>query len=168
MIIAGIETAETGGNIGQLLFSFSLIFCGVLATPQALPGFWIFMYRLSPFTYLVSGMLAAGLGRAKVKCSDIEILTFDPPANTTCQDYMAKYQELAGGTVLNPDATSACQFCSVADTDVFLQQVSVNYDDKWRNFGLLIVYIAFNIGMAYVFYWLARVPKKWGKKVEAK
>ena len=28
MIIAGIEQAEAGGNITQMLFSFSLIFCG--------------------------------------------------------------------------------------------------------------------------------------------
>ena len=28
MVIAGIETAETGGNIAQLLFSLTLIFCG--------------------------------------------------------------------------------------------------------------------------------------------
>ena len=45
MVIAAIDTAETGGNIANLLFSLSLIFCGVLASPQTLPGFWIFMYR---------------------------------------------------------------------------------------------------------------------------
>lgn len=44
MIIAAMETAETGGNIANLLFSLSLIFCGVLQTREALPGFWDFMY----------------------------------------------------------------------------------------------------------------------------
>ena len=28
MIIAGVEQAETGGNIAQLLFSLTLVFCG--------------------------------------------------------------------------------------------------------------------------------------------
>lgn len=28
MVVAGIDTAETAGNIGQLLFSLTLIFCG--------------------------------------------------------------------------------------------------------------------------------------------
>ena len=28
MVVAGIETAETAGNIAQLLFSLTLIFCG--------------------------------------------------------------------------------------------------------------------------------------------
>lgn len=30
MVVAGIETAETAGNIAQLLFSLTLIFCGYL------------------------------------------------------------------------------------------------------------------------------------------
>jgi len=45
MMIAGIADAETGGNLANLLFSLSLIFCGVLASPTSLPRFWIFMYR---------------------------------------------------------------------------------------------------------------------------
>jgi ATP-binding cassette, subfamily G (WHITE), member 2, PDR len=45
MMIAAIEDANTGGNLANTLFSLCLIFCGVLATPQSLPGFWIFMYR---------------------------------------------------------------------------------------------------------------------------
>jgi ABC-2 type transporter len=40
MIIAGIESAETGGNVAQLMFSLTLIFNGVLASPSTLPGFW--------------------------------------------------------------------------------------------------------------------------------
>ena len=43
MIIAAVETAEAGGNIANLLFSLTLVFCGVLATPEQFPGFWIFM-----------------------------------------------------------------------------------------------------------------------------
>jgi len=39
MIIAAIDTAETAGNIGNLLFSLTLIFCGVLAAPGAFPTF---------------------------------------------------------------------------------------------------------------------------------
>jgi ATP-binding cassette subfamily G (WHITE) protein 2 (PDR) len=55
MIIAGVADPITGGNLANLLFSLSLVFCGVLATPSgpnAFPRFWIFMYRVSPFTYL--------------------------------------------------------------------------------------------------------------------
>lgn len=43
MIIAAMPDAETAGNIATLLFSLMLTFNGVLQTPKALPGFWIFM-----------------------------------------------------------------------------------------------------------------------------
>ena len=38
MVIAAVDTAESGGNIANLLFMLSLVFCGVLATPEQLPG----------------------------------------------------------------------------------------------------------------------------------
>lgn len=45
MVVTAIPTAETAGNIANLMFSLTLIFCGVLQSASALPGFWIFMYR---------------------------------------------------------------------------------------------------------------------------
>lgn len=50
MLIAALPDAETAGNIGTLMFSMTLTFNGVFQTPTALPGFWIFMYRVSPLT----------------------------------------------------------------------------------------------------------------------
>ncbi|KAL3421854.1 ABC transporter cdr4 [Phlyctema vagabunda] len=161
MIIAGIDTAESAGNLGNLLFSLCLIFCGVLASPTALPGFWIFMYRVSPFTYLVSGVLSTGLANAKVVCSEIEWLHFDPPSGETCGAYMANYIAEAGGYVSSDtiNATSDCKFCTVEDTNVFLASVSSKYSERWRNFGLMWVFIIFNVFAAIFLYWLARVPK---------
>ncbi|KAE8325069.1 ABC-2 type transporter-domain-containing protein [Aspergillus sergii] len=159
MVIAGIELAETGGNIATLLFSLCLIFCGVLATPDNMPGFWIFMYRVSPFTYLVSAMLSTGLSGTDVQCEAVELLHFDPPANQSCQQYMAAYIQGAQGYLQNPEATTDCAFCTVSKTDTYLAAISSSFDDAWRNFGLMWVYIVFNIGAAVFIYWLARVPK---------
>jgi ATP-binding cassette subfamily G (WHITE) protein 2 (PDR) len=50
MLIAALPDAETAGNIGTLMFSLTLTFNGVFQPPNALPGFWIFMYRVSPLT----------------------------------------------------------------------------------------------------------------------
>ncbi|EXJ91459.1 ATPase [Capronia epimyces CBS 606.96] len=159
MIIAGIETAENGGNIATLLFSLTLIFCGVLATPTALPGFWIFMYRVSPFTYLVSAVLSTGLANAPVKCSKIELVPLQPPSGMTCGQYLGPYIDMAGGYVTDPTATRNCEFCSASSTNAFLTQLSINYADRWRNFGLMWVYIIFNVFGAVFLYWLLRVPK---------
>ncbi|KZF23845.1 putative ABC transporter [Xylona heveae TC161] len=167
MIVAGIELAETAGNVAQLLFSLTLIFCGVLAGPTVLPGFWIFMYRVSPFTYMVSGILSTGVGNTKVVCSDIELVHFEPLSGQSCGQYMKDYIRGFGGYLTNPDATSGCNFCQVSETNIFLKQVSSDFSDRWRNFGLMWVYVIFNIAAALFLYWLARVPKKSrGKKKE--
>jgi ATP-binding cassette subfamily G (WHITE) protein 2 (PDR) len=170
MVIAGIEDAETGGNVANLCFSLCLVFCGVLASPEQLPGFWIFMYRLSPFTYMVSGMLSVGVANSQVRCADNEYLVFTPPQGQSCGDYMANYKSVYGGYPLDPNSTTDCRYCSIEDTNVFLSSVHANYTDVWRNFGILWVYIVFNIAGALFFYWLARVPKvkkedKGGEKV---
>lgn len=39
MIIAAFESAEAGGNIANMLFMLTLVFCGVLATPEQFPHF---------------------------------------------------------------------------------------------------------------------------------
>jgi ATP-binding cassette, subfamily G (WHITE), member 2, PDR len=168
MVIAGVDTAETGGNIANLMFSLCLIFCGVLAGPAALPGFWIFMYRVSPFTYLVSSLLSTAVSGTTVTCAANEVLHITPPDNQTCIDYLRGYIKTAGGYLVNENARSDCQFCSVKSTDVFLASVSSYWSDAWRNFGILFAYIAFNVAGAVALYWLLRVPKKDFKKKEKK
>ncbi|CAK7210420.1 Multidrug resistance protein [Sporothrix eucalyptigena] len=161
MVVAGAPTAELGATLALLLFAFCLIFCGVMVPASSLPGFWTFMYRVSPLTYLIGGLLATGVAQTAVHCSDLELLTFQPPANTTCADYMAPYMQLAGGSLSNPDAVypTSCEFCSLATTDAYLATVNIFYSDRWRNFGLLWAYVVFNIAAALGLYWLARAPK---------
>lgn len=138
----------------------------VLASPSQLPGFWIFMYRVSPFTYLVSSVLTTGVAGTDVVCSDIELLSFPPPSGQNCSSYLQPYMSERGGRLLNPGSTSKCSFCSTATTDEFLMALNINPGDKWRNIGLLFVYIVFNVFAAIFLYWFIRVPKKWGRKVK--
>jgi len=164
MVIAAIEDAETGGNIANLMFSLCLVFCGVLASPTGLPGFWIFMYRISPFTYLVSAVLSTGLANTNVTCASNEYLTFDPEPGKTCMEYMQPYIMGAGGYLQNPDAMSNCSFCTISSTNTFLESINSSYSTAWRNFGIMWAYVGFNVVMALFLYWLARVPDKFGKK----
>ncbi|KAJ6016384.1 hypothetical protein N7540_010975 [Penicillium herquei] len=164
MIIAGIELAETSGGLANLLFSLCLIFCGVLVTPQTLPGFWIFMYRVSPFSYLMSALLSTGVSGTVAVCDSSEFLRFDPPSNSTCGNYMSDYISLSGGYLENDDAISNCSFCTISSTDTYLAAINSYYKDAWRNFALMWAYIMFNIFAAFLIYWLARVPKAQMKK----
>lgn len=118
------------------------------------------MYRISPFTYLLGGMLSTALARAPIKCAANEISRFLPAANMTCGQYMSQYINQNGGYLLDVNTTGGCDFCRVSSTDEFLDSLSINFSDRWRNFGLMWVYIAFNIVGAVAVYWLLRVPKE--------
>ena len=124
------------------------------------------MYRVSPFTYLVSAVLSTGLSGGNVECSSIELLKVNPPSGQNCSSYLDQYVNLYQANLLNPDATSGCQICSIRSTDAFLAQLSIKFSDHRRNVGLLFVYVGFNIVMALFLYWLVRVPKKWSRKVK--
>ncbi|KAL2816614.1 ABC-2 type transporter-domain-containing protein [Aspergillus cavernicola] len=137
MVVASAITAEVGAIIALLLYCMCLIFCGVMVTPSDFPGFWIFMYRVSPLTYLIGGMLSAGLAKTPVTCSDVEIILIQPPIGETCIKYLSPFMQVAGGDVYNLDATENCQFCPMTSSDTFLSSVSAVYDDRWRNFGLI-------------------------------
>ncbi|PGH05928.1 hypothetical protein GX51_02709 [Blastomyces parvus] len=167
MVVSGIDLAETAGNISQLLFSLTLIFCGVLATPDAMPRFWIFLYRLSPFTYFVSSVLSTGVAGVDIQCSSIELLRVPPPPGKTCLEYLQQYMSFAGGRLLTPDKTDMCEFCPIRTSDDYLERVNIYFADRWFNIGILFAFIAVNIVGAVFFYWLVRVPKK-GEKQEKK
>ncbi|KZL63583.1 abc-2 type transporter [Colletotrichum incanum] len=163
LMIAGLGSAEVAGGIMNLLFILMFAFCGVLAGPDELPGFWIFMYRVNPFTYIVEGFLSIGLANAPVTCSTTELLTFDAPSGSTCGEYMAEYIQNNGGYLVDNNA-SECHFCGMADTNAFLLDMNMSFDNRWRDFGLVWAFCVFNIAAAAVLYWVARVPKNDFKK----
>jgi ATP-binding cassette, subfamily G (WHITE), member 2, PDR len=164
LMIAGLDSSDTAANMGNLLGFLMLLFCGILAAPRALPGFWMFMYRVNPFTYLTEGLLGAGLSRADAHCADNEWLQFAPPSNLSCGQYMAEYMSYAGGELLDSNAMTLCQFCPVTETDQLLSAVGVKYSHRWRDLGILVSFIVFNCFGAVMLYWVARVPKSRNNK----
>lgn len=151
--------ANNAANLCSLLFSMSLMFCGVLSSEHDMPQFWIFMYRVSPFTYFVSTVLSVGLANSDVTCSDVELLSFKP-ALGTCGEYMEPFMLVAGGYLIDEKATNSCRFCTVSSTNTFLASVKADYDLRWRNIGIFIAYPFINMIGTLFFYWLARVPKR--------
>jgi ATP-binding cassette subfamily G (WHITE) protein 2 (PDR) len=121
------------------------------------------MYRVSPLTYLVSGIVATGLHDRPVICAQNELSIMQPPAGTTCGSFLSKYASLAGGSIYNPDATRDCEYCAFSVADQFLSGSSISFGDRWRNYGIVFVYIGFNIVMAVLLYYLIRVRKGSGR-----
>ncbi|KAK5138566.1 hypothetical protein LTR08_000154 [Meristemomyces frigidus] len=157
LLIAALPDAQTAGGIATTLFAMTLIFNGVMQSPTALPGFWIFMYRVSPLTYWVGGIASTMLHGRQVECSETEASIFDPPAGQSCQQYLAPYLIDAPGTLQNPDAMSQCRYCALSNADQFLAGSGIAWSERWRNFGLMWAYICFNIFGAVALYYLFRV-----------
>jgi len=136
-------------------FGFVVTFNGVLQPYKHL-GWWKWMYRTSPYTYVIEGLVGQAVGRSRLVCAAIEYVTITPPAGQTCQGYLGQYIDNNGGYLTNPSAVDNCRFCTYQDTDQFLQSNSnIFYSHHWRNFGLLCIYVGFNIfavfAMTYIF-----------------
>lgn len=161
LVISCIEIAENAANLASLFFIMSLSFCGVLATPNILPRFWIFMYRVSPLTYLIDALLSVGLANASVVCSSNELLKIVPPSGMTCSEYMEPYMQSTGtGYLLDGSSETECHFCQFSSTNDYLATVSSSYSRRWMNYGIFSAYIVFDYCAAIFLYWLVRVPKK--------
>lgn len=152
-------TAEIASLIFSFLFSFVLTFDGVVQ-PYRLLGWWQWMYRLSPYTYLIEAIVGQAVGRQPIICSDTELVTLDPPAGQTCSGFLDPYIARAGGYLTNPDASTGCLFCSSRTTDQWLGPTfNIYYERHWRDFGLFCAYIVFNVALVYLFTYLARIRK---------
>ncbi|KAL0959811.1 hypothetical protein HGRIS_011492 [Hohenbuehelia grisea] len=155
-----VPNAEIGAEVFVFIFSFVVTFNGVLQ-PYRLLGWWQWMYHVSPYTYLIEGLVGQALGHRAVTCSPLEIVRVDPPLGQTCGQYFKQYIAMAGGYLQNTNATSACGFCAFATTDEFLGLNSnVFYSHRWRNVGLLCVYILFNLFSVYMLTYLFRIRKR--------
>ena len=157
MCIAAMPDAETAAAIVTLLFSLSLSFNGVFQAPSALPGFWIFMYRVSPFTYWIAAMAGTQVNGKPVACSSTELSVFPPPAGQSCGQYLAAFLTDAPGQLLNPTSTTSCQYCGLRTADQLVAGSNIYYSQRWRNFGVFWAYIIFNIAMAVLLYYVFRV-----------
>lgn len=160
MTIAALPDAQAAAGVVILLTMMSTIFSGVLQTRAALPGFWSFMYYVSPFTYWISGIVSTVLHDRPVACSAAESLLFDPPPNQTCAEYLAPLADQAQGTLQNPLDRAACRYCAFSVADQYLENVDIYWQDRWRNFGIMWAYIVFDIAIAISVYYLFRVKGK--------
>ncbi|KAH9171890.1 ABC-2 type transporter-domain-containing protein [Lactarius sanguifluus] len=148
---------EIAAQLFSFFFSFVVTFNGVLQPYKHL-GWWKWMYRTSPYTYLVEGLLGQALGHSEITCSAVEYVTVSPPSGQTCQQYLSEFISTTGGYLTNPTATDNCQYCSYRTTDEFLQSNSnIFWSHHWRNFGFMWIYIGFNIFAIYAMTYIFRI-----------
>lgn len=163
MAVAAVSDPAMAAMFAILMFGLSFIFNGVMQPPDALPGFWIFMWRVSPFTYYIGGIGSTALHGREVICSNEELSVIDPPLGQTCGQYFSKYLEVAAGRLYNPEATTGCEYCSISSADQYLAARRTFWDERWRNYGIFWCYFIFNTFATVALYYLFRV-RTWGSK----
>lgn len=135
-------------------FLFVVSFCGVVVPYAALSSFWrSWMYWLTPFHYLLEGLLATVTHGIEVKCDSTEFARFAAPPGQNCTSYTEAYVAQAGGYV-QTGADGMCEFCQYANGDEFAASFNAFYSHIWRNYGIFWAYILFNFSVVFLCSWL--------------
>lgn len=149
--------------IMPILITFLFLFAGVLSPPSQLPTFWRgWMYHLDPFRYFMEGVITTALDPVTISCRSDDFLRFYAPPGQTCEQYGQGFLNLAGvGYINNGNATgnTLCEYCSFATGKQFLETLEWSIDYRWRDFGILLGYLGFNVLICLYFVWLFR--KQW-------
>lgn len=90
-------------------------------------------------------MLAATLPNQPVRCAPNEAAYFNPPLGQTCQQFAGGFVQQAGrGYLINPNDTANCGYCPYEKGSEYLTSLSISPEDKWRNFGIFLVFCVTN------------------------
>ncbi|KAG0149123.1 hypothetical protein CROQUDRAFT_714111 [Cronartium quercuum f. sp. fusiforme G11] len=128
-----------------LIVSLNL-FSGVTVPRPNIPSFWRgWMYNLNPSSRLIAGLLVNAIHDLPIVCEPAEFSVFQPPANQTCDQWAGQYAKQNRGHLENPQSTSDCRYCHYTVGDQFYDALGFSYDYKWRDLGIYIAYIVFNI-----------------------
>ncbi|KAI9711691.1 MAG: hypothetical protein M1828_001802 [Chrysothrix sp. TS-e1954] len=150
-------------NVLPFFFVMFSLFNGVVRPYSQLPVFWKYwMYYVNPSTWWIGGVLSATLHNIPVDCTPSETAQFTPPPGQTCQQYAGAFAQQAGGYLLaaTRDSTSLCQYCPYSTGDDYLSTLNISPGDKWRDFGVFLVFVCSNYALVYFFIWTVRI-KGW-------
>ncbi|KAI8908139.1 ABC transporter G family protein [Powellomyces hirtus] len=148
--------------VNPFIFSFLVLFCGVLIPPQAMIRFWkVWMYPLDPYRYLMEGFVTNVLHDVTVTCSDEDLIHFKTPPGQSCFEYTKEFFAIgAPGYLVNPNSTTTCDYCQFATGNEYIDTFEWSFDNRYRNLGIFLCFWIFNIVVAVGFTYLFRKPKR--------
>ena len=136
-IAAMVPNALLASILVPTFFLFVVSFCGVVVPYASMIPFWrSWMYWLSPFTYVLEGMLGVLTHRVPVQCQSAEFARFTPPDGVSCDAYASDYLEQAGGYV-QTGMDGVCELCQYRDGGEFSKSFHISYTHRWRDFGIV-------------------------------
>jgi hypothetical protein len=159
------------------MFSLCLIFAGVFQPYFSLITFWHWMYWTSPIQYMIGATVSNALHDVTVVCTQQELNIIQPPSGMSCGQYLGPFlaspQNL--GQLLNPNATSSCEYCRYAEGDAYLASLNMFWSQRWRNFGIFSAYVPlcissndryviFNFFAIFALFYITRISSRERKK----
>lgn len=148
---------QSAAILVSFFYAFIVAFSGVVQPESLMPGFWTFMYKVSPYTYIIQNLVGSFLHGRSVTCNSKELSYLDPPSGQTCGEYLQDFVSFAGGYVANPGATTDCGYCPYSNADSYLLTLGIKYSYIWRNVGFFCVYIIFNLVAGLALYKIFRL-----------
>ncbi|KAG1763106.1 ABC-2 type transporter-domain-containing protein [Suillus occidentalis] len=132
---------------------------GVLQPYRAL-GWWQWMYRVSPFTYFIEGLLGQAIGGTLINCAPHEFVPVIPPSGSICSEYLGPFMSYAGGYLADPSATSTCLFCPYRSTDEYMfAAFNIKASHHWRDLAIMLGITAFNVFAIFTLTYMCRIRK---------
>lgn len=77
-----------------------------------------------------------------------------------CESYAGAFVNSTPGYLKNPMATTDCQYCQFTTGNDYLATLSIDASDKWRDFGIFLMFVCTNWMLVYFFIYTVRV-KGW-------
>lgn len=99
----------------------------------------------SSFTRLISGLVSTELHDLPVRCTTAELNLFSAPAGQTCGEYMSAFFAAGGAGYITDNSTSDCSYCAYSVGDQFYEPLSISFDTRWRDLGILIAFCGSNL-----------------------
>ncbi|KAK4458061.1 putative ATP-binding transporter [Cladorrhinum samala] len=135
------------------IFVTFALFCGVTIPPPQMPkGYRVWLYELNPFTRLIGGTVVTALHKLPVVCEGMELSRFLAPAGQSCGDYMSDFFSAGGkGYLVDPAKVGGeCEYCAYKVGDEFYEPLGFSFDNRWRDLGIFIAFIASNLAILFV------------------
>ncbi|OZJ03620.1 hypothetical protein BZG36_03735 [Bifiguratus adelaidae] len=160
-IAAMLETMAQASIVTPIPNTFLFLFAGLLSPAAAMPHFWSsWMYPLDPYHYFLEGFVSTLFNGMQVQCQEQDYLVYTPPSGQTCGQYSQAYLSAAPGYLKDPNATDQCQYCQYSTGADFLNNLEWSLSNRWRDFGLLWAYYAFNVCVFILFVYINRKQRR--------
>jgi len=121
-------------------------FCGAIIPYPNLAHTWrVWVYRLNPFTRLLSAMLSTELHGLQIRCEPGEFAIFNPPPGYSCTTWASDFVNAFGGYLENPDDHEACKYCQYKIGDEYITPLNMSYDNRWKDAWIIFAFFGLNL-----------------------